>query len=217
MVYIEDMTEIVYKPRRTRIPYDVFMKHIKYFVMQVRAERNDERFIRLKADEMRQFIHECGQHHTGYISVEALRVMDLKARGFKTPERVTLEHFNSRLNSAKKIVQHILDWEESDYIEELYDEIYDLVLRSCRVHKTTAEENQLLTAIQHDPKYVNAGWREQYKAANIELVYCGTSFRMGTTEYRCFSKRDLMELFNVSAYRLEKMIKENERARATSQ
>lgn len=207
------MTEIVYKPRRTRIPYDVFMKHIKYFVFQIRQERDDARFIRLKADEMRQFIHECGQHHTGYISKEALRVIQMKQSGVKTSERVTLEHFNSRLNSAKKIVKFILDW-EGNVTPELYEEIYELVLRSCRVHKTTAEENQRLTLIQHDPKYAHASWREQYKAAGIELVYSGTRFHIGNKEYRCFSKRDLMELFNLSTYRLEKMLKNEELERA---
>lgn len=206
------MTEIVYKPRRTRIPYDVFLKHMKYFCHQVRQEKDDARFIRLKADELRQFIHECGQHHTGYISKEALRVIEMKQAGTKTSERVTLEHFNSRLNSAKKIVKFILESPLEGI--ELYEEVYELVLKSCRVHKTTAEENQRLTAIQHDPRYVNAGWREQYKAAGIELVYSGTRFHIGNKEYRCFSKRDLMELFNLSTYRLEKMLKNEELERA---
>lgn len=209
------MTEIIYKSRKTRVPHDVFMKHIGYFVLQVRKEREDERFIRLKADEMRQFIHECGTHHTGYISKEALRVMKMKAASVKTSERVTLEHFNSRLNSAKKIVRFIL---ESPLPEgpELYEEIYELVLKSCRVHKTTAEENQRLTRIQHDPQYVDAGWRVQYAAAGIELVYSGTEFEHDGKIYRCFAQNERKAMFGLTTYQLVKL-RRNERARETSQ
>lgn len=77
--------------------------------------------------------------------------------------RFTEEHYITRTNTCRQICSLFLDGELDD------DILYSLLDEGREVHYTTEEENILLRVFQQD--LINyPTWKEQYKAAGIELV-----------------------------------------------
>ena len=99
---------------------------------------------------------------SGYVS-KALVNYHKPTNHYYRKGRFTEEHFNTRTSTCRAICDHYLDGSLDD------DLLYSLLDEGREVHYTTEEENIILRVFQQD--LVNyPTWKEQYKAAGIELV-----------------------------------------------
>jgi hypothetical protein len=141
---------------------------------------------------IRHGIHDLKPVYSGYTSLAAI-----KAFGGRVTH-MTREHYNGRANSSRKIIQMIR--------EGVADEdLFDFVLKSCKVHYTTKEENQRLVQYQNAENY---SWQEGYRKAGIKLVrYDGikTWYLIDGIKYYK-SKLELADILGVTLYRLDRLI-----------
>lgn len=105
-------------------------------------------------------VHDLTKIWSGYISNEALRQMISD----NNDQKITHDHYLSRLQSGKQIVQY---FNNSNNIS--FDEFLNLIFEACYVHKITKSENSKL--IQH--QNTGTAWYTCYTNAKIDLIYVG--------------------------------------------
>lgn len=103
-------------------------------------------------------VHDLTKIWSGYISNDALKLMLSD-----NEQKITHDHYLSRLQSGKQIVQYF----NNNPIP--FDEFLNLIFEACFVHKITKQENSRLIQLQ------NSGieWTTSYIQAKIDLIFVG--------------------------------------------
>ena len=141
---------------------------------------------------IRHTLHDLKPIYSGYTSLQAIK----EFKGLTT--LMTREHYNGRANCAKKILNMIETNESSS-------DIFDFVMESCKVHYTTHAENMELVKYQNNDDLT---WEQAYAEAGVKLVrYDGIKNWYEIEGIRYYkSKKELMDIFDVSTYKLDKLI-----------
>lgn len=116
----------------------------------------DPQYYKGMVSAIKEIIYSCPEIHSGYVSETAKDYLS---------KHVCKEHFYSRTQSAKKIINYM----ETGILNEAKLERFENFLKSrSRVHYVTSEENRNLIKYQYDEALVH--WKHQYDAAGVKLV-----------------------------------------------
>jgi hypothetical protein len=176
----------------TRDDYERFV----YFCIElVNIANRTKKYEDYTFNTIRHGIHDLRSIYSGFTSIEAIE----KFKGRITP--MTEEHYNGRANCAREIIEIIRGGGNSVDVKFLVE----FVKESCKVHYTTAAENNRLKEFQNKKGYI---WQEGYRQAGIKLVrYDGikTWYQIKGVKYYK-TKNELREIFCLSRWNLDLMI-----------
>lgn len=174
---------------------DEYEDFAEYCVLQVNIANQYSKHEERVFHAIRHGLHDLRSIYSGFASIAAIE----KFNGRITP--MTEEHYNGRANCAKKIIEMIRAAGDSLDIKLLVD----FIKESCKVHYTTAEENNRLVKFQNKPGY---NWAEGYRLAGITLVkYSGIQIWYQIKGIKYFkTKNELRDIFDVSLWTLDRMI-----------
>lgn len=115
----------------------------------------DPNYYKKMVTTLSDVIYQCPKIHSGYVSEEA-NTLSVK--------EVCKEHFYSRTQSAKKMVELM---EKGLLNAERLDRFEAFMKSRARVHYVTSKENTYLIKFQSNPELNH--WKKQYEAAGISL------------------------------------------------
>lgn len=171
-----------------------YEKFAEWCLLQKDIVKQDKNKYFWTARSIANNLYDLRSIYSGYTSLEAIR----KFNGRTT--KMTREHYNGRAKCSNNILEMIIN--DCDM-----NSLVAYIKESCKVHYTTKEENIALAKYQNTEDY---DWQKTYKDVGIKLVrYDGIKnwYKIEGIKYHK-SKPELMELFGVSSYKLEKMIQD---------
>ena len=125
----------------------------QFIINGVNLHKNDDLQLKFFKEGLRNQIFDMAVIYTGYTSKKAIETGLPKSK-------LTEEHIHPRNQSAKRLIQYVLDGMG-------VNDLAEMVKQFCQVHITTKEENTSLVQYQKQPDY---NWQDGYRAVGIELV-----------------------------------------------